>query len=121
LEGSEVRLDLRALRILRLLRLLKLMREIIPAIAEFRAANKGRTARQKVDSLMNETPTSGRLQHQLDLVLIFVIILSVVCVFLETVPEIREPLALEFHYLEDLANQQKNLRLSSLRNLRGYL
>ena len=95
-----VELDLRALRILRLLRLLKLMREIVPATMEFIAANKGRTVRQKVDSLMNETPTSGRLQHQLDLILIFVILLSVVCVFLETVPEIHEPLALEFHYLD---------------------
>ena len=95
-----VELDLRALRILRLLRLLKLLREIIPAVLEFVAANKGRTVRQKVDSLMNETPTSGRLQHQLDLILIFVILLSVVCVFFETVPEIHEPLALEFHYLD---------------------
>lgn len=95
-----VDLDLRVLRILRLLRLLKLMREIIPAIGEFRAANRGRTLRQKVDSLMNETPTSGRLHHQLDLILIFFIILSVICVFLETVPEVHEPLALEFHYLD---------------------
>lgn len=95
-----VDLDLRALRILRLLRLLKLMREIIPAVLEFVAANKGRTLRQKIDSLMNETPTSGRLHHQLDLILIFVIVLSVICVFLETVPEVHEPLALEFHYLD---------------------
>ena len=95
-----VDLDLRVLRILRLLRLLKLMREIIPAIGEFRVANRGRTLRQKVDSLMNETPTSGRLHHQLDLILIFFIILSVICVFLETVPEVHEPLALEFHYLD---------------------
>jgi hypothetical protein len=95
-----VELDLRALRILRLLRLLKLMREIIPAIIEFSRANRGRSFREKIDSLMNETHTSGRLHQQLDLILIFVIVLSVVCVFLETVPEIHEPLALEFHYLD---------------------
>jgi len=95
-----VGLDLRILRALRLLRLLKLLREIIPAIKEFVHANKGRTFRYKVNSLMNMTPTSGRLQHQFDLLLIFFIGLSVICVFLETVPEIHDPLHFEFEVLD---------------------
>lgn len=98
-----VELDLRALRGLRLLRLLKFLRDVVPAIQEFRIANRGKTSRQKVNALMNETPTSGRLQHQLDMVLIFFIILSVICVFLETVPQIAEPLHPEFRIIDLLS------------------
>ena len=65
-----INLDLRILRALRLLRLLKLLRDIIPAIRSFRRANAGRTPRQKVYALMNETPTSGRLHEQIDFILI---------------------------------------------------
>ena len=54
-------LDLRALRALRLLRLLKLLRDFVPAVMEFKKMNSGRTLRQNVDALMNDTPTSGRL------------------------------------------------------------
>ena len=73
-------LDLRALRVLRLLRLLKLLRNFVPAVQEFRKANAERTLRQKVDALMNDTPTSGRLHHQLDLIFIIFIITSVAAV-----------------------------------------
>lgn len=98
-----VELDLRALRGLRLLRLLKFLRDVVPAIQAFRVANRDRTLRQKIFSLMNETPTSGRLQSQLDLFFIFFIIISVICVFLETVPEIATPLHEEFHLLDLVA------------------
>jgi hypothetical protein len=96
-------LDLRALRALRLLRLLKLMRDFVPALKEFRRANAGRTLRQKVDAVMNETPTSGRLHHQVDLIFIFFIITSVVAVFLETIPAVHDPLKLEFYYFDTIA------------------
>jgi len=89
-------LDLRALRALRLLRLLKLLRDFVPAVIEFKNMNAGRTLRQKVDALMNDTPTSGRLHHQLDLIFIIIIIASVIAVFLETIPFIYEPLKPEF-------------------------
>ena len=95
-----INLDLRILRALRLLRLLKLLRDIIPAIRSFRRANAGRTPRQKVYALMNETPTSGRLHEQIDFILILFIITSVIAVFLETVPSIYEPLQNEFHYFD---------------------
>jgi voltage-gated potassium channel len=96
-------LDLRALRALRLLRLLKLLRDFVPAVIEFTKANTGRTLRQKVDALMNDTPTSGRLHHQLDLIFILFIIASVAAVFLETIPSIHDPLKLEFYWFDTIA------------------
>lgn len=96
-------LDLRALRALRLLRLLKLLRDFVPALIEFKTMNAGRTVRQKVDALMNETPTSGRLHHQLDLIFIIFIIASVAAVFLETIPSVHEPLKLEFYWFDTIA------------------
>jgi len=96
-------LDLRALRALRLLRLLKLLRDFVPAVIEFTKANTGRTLRQKVDALMNDTPTSGRLHHQFDLIFILFIIASVAAVFLETIPSIHDPLKLEFYWFDTIA------------------
>ena len=96
-------LDLRALRVLRLLRLLKLLRDFVPAVQEFRKANAGRTLRQKVDALMNETPTSGRLHHQLDLIFIIFIVSSVAAVFLETIPAVHDPLRVEFYWFDTIA------------------
>ena len=95
-----INLDLRILRALRLLRILKLLRGLIPAIISFREANTGKTTRQKIYSLLNETPTSGRLHGQIDFILILVIITSVIAVFLETVPGIYEPLKKEFYYFD---------------------
>ena len=93
-----ITLDLRVLRALRLLRLLKLLRDIVPAVIEFRRANAANSMRQKVNALMNDTPTSGRLHQQIDFVFIMFIIASVIAVFLETVPAIYEPLKEEFHF-----------------------
>ena len=98
-----ITLDLRVLRALRLLRLLKLLRDIVPAIIEFRRANAANSMRQKVNALMNDTPTSGRLHHQIDFVFIMFIIASVIAVFLETVPAIYEPLKEEFHFFDLVA------------------
>jgi voltage-gated potassium channel len=96
-------LDLRALRALRLLRLLKLLRGFVLAVKEFRKANAERTLRQKVDALMNDTPTSGRLHHQLDLIFIIFIITSVAAVFLETIPAVHDPLKVEFYWFDTIA------------------
>ena len=83
-------LDLRALRALRLLRLLKLLRDFVPALRQFLRENHDRTFRQKVYSLLNATPTSGRLHSQLDLIL-------------ETVPSIQAPLAYQFRLFDDIS------------------
>jgi voltage-gated potassium channel len=98
-----IELDLRALRALRLLRLLKLLRDFVPAVIEFKKMNAGRTLRQKVDALMNDTPTSGRLHHQLDLIFLIFIIASVAAVFLETIPSVHEPLKLEFYWFDTVS------------------
>lgn len=98
-----INLDLRALRALRLLRLLKLLRDFVPALRRFIRENRGRTARQKVYSLLNETPTSGRLQQQIDLILVVVIVMSVFAVVLETVPSIHDPLAGAFAWFDDIS------------------
>lgn len=96
-------LDLRALRALRLLRLLKLLRDFVPALRQFLRENHDRTFRQKVYSLLNATPTSGRLHSQLDLILVIFIILSVFSVILETVPSIQAPLAYQFRLFDDIS------------------
>lgn len=98
-----VDLDLRVLRVLRLLRLLKLLKDFVPALQRFRRDNAGRPLRNKIDALMNDTPTSGALHHQLDLLLMIVIILSVVAVVLETVPSIHEPLQAEFALFDTIS------------------
>lgn len=98
-----VDLDLRVLRALRLLRLLKLMRDFVPAVQRFRRENKGRTLRQKAYSLLNETPTSGPLQGQLDLIMMIVIIFSVVAVVIETLPAVHDPLSHEFELFDKLS------------------
>lgn len=98
-----INLDLRAMRALRLLRLLKLMRDVLPALAEFRRANNGRTLRQKVDAMMNETPTSGRLHRQIDAILMFFIIISVIAVFLETIPAVHDPLKVQFYWIDTVS------------------
>lgn len=96
-------LDLRALRIFRLLRLLKLMRDFIPATRRFIKDNRGLPFRQKIHALMNETPTSGRLQRYVDLIFIIFIIGSVLAVLLETVPEIHTPLKVEFEIFDTVS------------------
>lgn len=96
-------LDLRSLRALRLLRLLKILRDIVPAVQEFKKMNSGRTLRQKVDALMNETPTSGRLHQKLDFMIILFIITSVAAVFFETIPFIHEPLKIQFFWFDTVA------------------
>jgi len=96
-------LDLRILRALRLLRLLKLMRDFVPALKDFRRLNRGRSVRQTINALVNETPTSGRLHHQIDFIFIFFIITSVIAVFLETIPSIHDPLVTEFYWFDRIA------------------
>jgi hypothetical protein len=98
-----VELDLRVLRVLRLLRLLKLLKDFVPAMKRFRRDNAGRPLRKKVDALMNDTPTSGALHHQIDLLLIIAIVLSVVAVILETIPSIHGPLHAEFALFDTIS------------------
>ena len=70
------------------------------AVHSFAIHNKGRTFRQKIFSLLNPTPTSGNLQHLIDYLIIIAVLLSVICIVLETVPWIHQIFYWEFHFIE---------------------
>ena len=93
-------IDLRFLRLVRLLRLAKLVRFIGPIWKEFMSLNQGRTFRQHVYSTMNPDVHSGRLHAVFDIFMGAVIFLSVVAVMLESVADVHDVLAHEFHIFD---------------------
>ncbi|MFZ4787571.1 MAG: ion transporter, partial [Beijerinckiaceae bacterium] len=95
-----IEIDLRYLRLLRLLRVLKLVRFIVPKIQEFRELNQGRTAKQKIYSILNEDDYSGDIHSIVDTSLVVLIGLSVTAVVLESVQPIHDLLAREFHLFD---------------------
>ena len=95
--------DLRILRLLRLLRILKLFRVLIPAFAEFKELNKGRTFRQKVHALVY-TSAYGVTIHNIFEVFINVwVLISVTAVVLESVHRIDYSFHLQFVILDTVA------------------
>lgn len=70
------------------------------ALRYFITKNKGRTLRQKVFALLHPTATSGPLHRYIDHVIIAAVLVSVVSIILETVPEIHAVFGLEFKLLE---------------------
>ena len=93
-------IDLRFLRLVRLLRLAKLVRFIGPIWKDFIGLNKGRTFRQHVYSTMNPDVHSGQLHAVFDIFMGGVIFLSVVAVMLESVADVHDVLAREFHIFD---------------------
>ena len=73
---------------------------LISAIQFFIRKNKDRTFRQKVFSLLHATPTSGALHRYVDRLIIWAVLVSVVCIVLETVPAIHSIFQHEFAFLE---------------------
>jgi hypothetical protein len=98
-----VPLDLRILRFLRLLRILKLFRIIIPAIAEFKELNKGRSFRQKVHALVFLSPFGGTAQIIFEVFIAAWVLISVLAVILESVHSINYVLAMQFVVLDAVA------------------
>ena len=98
-----VDLDLRVLRFLRLLRIMKLFRIIIPAIAEFKELNKGRTFRQKVHALVFPSPFGGTAQVIFEVFIAIWVLLSVLSVILESVHSISYVLSMQFVVLDAVA------------------
>ncbi|MEY4121592.1 MAG: hypothetical protein RLZZ457_430 [Pseudomonadota bacterium] len=96
-------IDLRVLRFLRLLRIMKLFRVLIPAIAEFKELNKGRTFRQKVHALVFPSEFGGTMQHIFEVFIGVWVILSVLAVILESVKSISYTLNLQFVILDAVA------------------
>lgn len=95
--------DLRVLRFLRLLRILKLFRVLIPAIAEFKELNKGRTFRQKVHALVYPSAHGGTMQNIFEVFIAVWVLLSVMAVVLESVKSINYVLHLQFVILDAVA------------------
>ena len=93
-------IDLRFLRLVRLLRLAKLVRFIGPIWKDFIGLNKGRTFRQHVYSTMNPDIHSGQFHAVFDIFMGGVIFLSVVAVMLESVADVHDVLAHEFHIFD---------------------
>jgi len=98
-----VPLDLRILRFLRLLRIMKLFRIIIPAMAEFKELNKGRTFRQKIHALVFPSPFGGTAQVIFEVFIAVWVLLSVLCVILESVHSISYILNMQFVVLDAVA------------------
>jgi voltage-gated potassium channel Kch len=96
-------IDLRVLRFLRLLRIMKLFRVLIPAFAEFKELNQGRTFRQKIHALVFPSNYGGTMQHIFDVFIGVWVILSVMAVILESVKGINYILHLQFVILDAVA------------------
>jgi voltage-gated potassium channel Kch len=95
--------DLRILRLLRLLRILKLFRVLIPAIAEFKELNKGRTFRQKVHALVYTSAYGGTIHNIFEVFINVWVLISVTAVVLESVHSIDYILHLQFVILDTVA------------------
>ena len=98
-----VELDLRLLRALRLLRLFKLLRMLVPAYAEFRELNRGRSFRQHVHALVWPSEHGGRLHQYFDTFIVACVLVSVLGVVLESVEGIHYHLNVEFVVLDTLS------------------
>ena len=96
-------IDLRMLRFLRLLRILKIFRVLIPAYQEFVETNKGRTFRQKMHALVFPSDFGGSLQGLFDTFIVVWVIISVVCVVLESVSGIEYILHIQFIIVDAIA------------------
>lgn len=96
-------IDLRMLRFLRLLRILKLFRVLIPAYQEFQTLNQGRTFRQKLYALIYPSDFGGSLQGIFDMFIVTWVIISVVCVVLESVSSIHYILNIQFIIIDAIA------------------
>lgn len=70
------------------------------ALIAFAHANRGRTFRQKVYAMLNPSPTSGHLHGIIDNLIVLSVLVSVICVILETVSWIHAPFKHEFWVIE---------------------
>ncbi len=96
-------IDLRILRFLRLLRILKLFRVLIPSYKEFVSLNQGRTFRQKIHAIIFPSEFGGSLQGIFDSFIVVWVIISVLCVILESVSQIRYILNIQFIIIDAIA------------------
>jgi hypothetical protein len=86
-----------------LLRILKLFRVIIPAIHDFRVANKERTFRQKMHAIIYPSEYGGKLHELFDSFIVLWVVVSVIAVIFESVQSIHYILNIEFVVLDAVA------------------
>ena len=67
---------------------------------KFRRDNKTKPIRAQIFSLFNATPHSHSLNKYIDYVVIFAVLVSVICIVLETVQDIESVWSKEFHTLD---------------------
>jgi len=79
---------------------LNIVHGVYKSMRLFALKNKGRTFRQKVFSLLHPTPNSGGLHRVLDNFIILGVLLSVISIILETVPQIDAVLGAYFYAFE---------------------
>ena len=92
--------DLLVLRLLRVLSALKWLRVVKPALADFLAANRGRSKRQMVHALVFPSPTGGQVHAAFDHLIVGCVLLSVLSVLLESVHSIEQQWALELRWID---------------------
>jgi voltage-gated potassium channel len=101
--GLFVVLDSRILRALRLLRILKFTQVLSVALKEFKAANQGRSKRQKIHALLFPSEFGGRLYGLVEMFLIFWIVLSALSIVFESVESINLIFRPHFFVLDALS------------------
>jgi voltage-gated potassium channel Kch len=85
------------------MRIFKLSRYVVPAWQEFKTLNKGRGFRYKLFALLEPTGHSGRLHVYVDNFIMFWVLLSIVCVVLESVQSVQQHLSAEFFIIDAMA------------------
>ena len=101
--GAIVDIDLRLLRVLRLLRLFKLFRTVAPAFKEFSRQNHGSTFRKKLYLIVYDSEKSNKLHEIFDFFIILWVIISVICVVLESISSFAYYFSTVFSVIDTIA------------------
>jgi voltage-gated potassium channel len=101
--GAFVDIDLRILRALRLLRLFKLFRTVAPAFKAFNQQNHGATFRKKLYLIVYDSEKNNKLHEIFDFFIILWVIISVVCVVLESISSFAYYFSTVFSVIDTIA------------------
>jgi len=101
--GAFLTVDLRVLRVLRLLRLFKLFRTVAPALKEFLEKNHQATFRKKLYLVVYDTEKDNKLHEIFDFFIIIWVIISVICVVLESISSLAYYFSTVFTLIDTIA------------------
>jgi len=73
---------------------------VVHNFLKFKRENSNKTLRAQVFALFNTTPHSHNVNKYIDSVVILAVLVSVVCIVLETVQEVNQVWSAEFHILD---------------------